>query len=48
MRLINLKNLQNYKTQNKKKKEHRLLKTQLNFLNEDKEFLTVLKAKYFQ
>ena len=50
---INLKNEINKckkttKTLQKRKKKHRIFKTQRDFLKEDKKFLMALKAKYFQ
>ena len=46
MRLINLEKLENQKLQAKKKIKHWLLKTQLDFLKEEKKFLMGLKAKW--
>ena len=45
---INLESLLNQKVKAKKDKKHWLLKMQRDFLKEDKIFLMVLEAKYFQ
>ena len=47
MRVTNLKNLQNQKSQRKKNKNYRILITQLDFLEENKKFLNGSESKIF-